>query len=103
VIDKLGQNAEDIDVEPIVFDEHLMTNVTTIECELRHALDNLIDKHEGNPLQLSILPFVVVDGSKIYKSTLVSELNGNYRSFDSRVEYHHCSGYNDFYCQNQFV
>ena len=81
-----------------MFDEHSMNNVTTIECELRHALSSLVDEHEGNSLQLSILLFVVVGRSKIYKSTLVSELNGNYRLFDSRVEYDHCIGYNEFYC-----
>ena len=38
-------------------------------------MDSLVDENEGNPLQLSISSFVEVDGSRIYKSTLVSELN----------------------------
>jgi hypothetical protein len=40
----------DIDIELIVFDEHSMTNVSTIECVLRHALHNLVDEHDGNTL-----------------------------------------------------
>lgn len=36
-----------------------------------------MDEHEGNPLQLSMLLFVEVDGPKIYKSALLNELNGN--------------------------
>ena len=38
-------------------------------------MDSLVDGNDGNPLQHSVLPFVEVDWSKIYKSTLVSELN----------------------------
>lgn len=77
VVDENDLSAKDIDVERSVCDEHSMANVSTIECKLRHALDGLDGEHEGNPLQLSILPFVGVDGSKMYNSTLVSKLNGN--------------------------
>lgn len=56
--DELGPIAEDIDVEPIVFDEHSMSNVSTIECELRRALDSLVNEHDENPLPLSILPLL---------------------------------------------
>ena len=44
---------------------------------IRHVLDRLVNKQEGNPLQLFILPFVEADGSIIYMSALVSELNEN--------------------------
>lgn len=40
-------------------------------------MDSLVDENEGNPLQLFVSLFVEVDGSKIYKSTLVRELNDN--------------------------
>lgn len=33
VVDERGPIVEDIDVEPIVCDEHSVTNVSTIECE----------------------------------------------------------------------
>lgn len=54
VVDEHGQSAEDIDVVPIVFDEHLMTNVSTIKCELRYTLDSLVNKYKRNPLQFSL-------------------------------------------------
>ena len=64
VDDELGPSAKDIDVELIVFDEHSMANVSTIECELRHALDSLVNEHDKNPLQLSILPLLKWMGLK---------------------------------------
>lgn len=62
VFDELNPSAEDINVEHIiVFNEHSMTDVLSIECELKHDLDSLVNEHEGNPLQNSILTFVEVD------------------------------------------
>ena len=37
----------------------------------------MFDEHEEIPLEHYVVPFVVVDGSKIFKSTLVSQLNDN--------------------------
>lgn len=77
VFDELNTSVEDIDVEHIiVLNEHSVTNVSSIECELKHDLDSLVNEHEGNPLQNYILTFVEVDVTKSYKSTLVTELNG---------------------------
>ena len=33
VVDERGPSVEDNDIDPIVFDEHAVTNVSTIECE----------------------------------------------------------------------
>ena len=53
-----------------------------LQSELRHALDVLIDEHENveMPSQSnvkSIVAYVEVGESRIFKSTLVSQLNGN--------------------------
>ena len=37
----------------------------------------MVDEHEESPLEHHVVPFVDVDGPKIFKSTLVSHLNGN--------------------------
>lgn len=37
----------------------------------------MVDEHETIHLEHFMVPFVVVDGSKIFNSTLVSQLNGN--------------------------
>lgn len=36
----------------------------------------MVDEHEEIPLEHSMVPFIVVDDSKILTSTLVSQLNG---------------------------
>lgn len=48
------------------------TNASSLQSELRHVLDSMVDEHEEIPLEHSIMPFVVIDGSKIFISTLVS-------------------------------
>ena len=53
-----------------------------LQSELQHALDVLIDEHEivEMPFQSngkSIVAYVEVGKSRIFKSTLVSQLNGN--------------------------
>ena len=53
------------------------TNAYILQYELRHVLDSMVDEHEEIPLEHFVVPFVVVDDSKIFKSTLVSQLHGN--------------------------
>lgn len=45
--------------------------------QLCHVLDSMFDECEEIPLEHFVVPFVVVDGSKIFKITLVGQLNGN--------------------------
>ncbi|MCO5586654.1 hypothetical protein L7F22_040596 [Adiantum nelumboides] len=49
--------------------------VCVAECELRHVIDTVID--EEKKVTSVISPFVELDGKKICKSTLVSQLSGN--------------------------
>ena len=56
--------------------------VVQLESELRHTLDVLVDEHEGaqipSPSNVkSIIAYLEVGESRIFKSTLVSQLNGN--------------------------
>ena len=45
----------------------------------------LVDEHEEIPLEHYVVLFIVVDGSKIFKSTLVSQLNGNPTLLNDRM------------------
>ena len=56
--------------------EESSTNASILQSELRHVLDSMVDEHEEIPLEYFVMPFVVVEGSKIFKSTLASQLNG---------------------------
>ena len=52
--------------------------VAGLQSELRHVLDDVLDEHESCQVtSKSVLPYVEFEGAKIYKSTLVSQLNGN--------------------------
>ena len=58
--------------------------------ELCHALGILIDEHENVEMSSqsnvkSIMAFVEVGESRIFKSTLVSQLNGNPTLFEDRL------------------
>ena len=54
-----------------IHEEHV-TNASILESKLRHVLYSMVDEHEEIPLEHCVVPFVVVDGSNIFKSTLVS-------------------------------
>ena len=56
---------------------HDEVDVSILQFELRHVLDSMVDDHEKIPMEHFVVPFVLVDGSKIFKSTLVNQLNGN--------------------------
>ena len=52
--------------------------VTGLSSKLRHVLDDMLDEYEScQVVSKSILPYVEFERTKIYKSTLVSQLNGN--------------------------
>ena len=57
-------------------------NIWELQIELQHASDVLINEHENvempsQPNVKSIMAYVEVGESKIFKSTLVNLLNGN--------------------------
>ncbi|MCO5555230.1 hypothetical protein L7F22_008774 [Adiantum nelumboides] len=98
------EDTADISLGPLADVEEFNTcvddEVTVAECELRHVMDSVVDDVEDIKCQIS--PFVEVDGKTIYKSTLVSQLNGNptlykdrltrvkggvYDTFDKKVTY----------------
>ena len=51
--------------------EEPLTLASILESKSRHVLYSMVDEHEEIPLEQCVVPFVVVDGSKIFKSTLV--------------------------------
>ena len=67
--------AERGEVSQLINDQ---VEVAGLESELRHVLVDVLDEHEGcQVVSNSVLPYVEFEGAKIYKSTLVSQLNGN--------------------------
>ena len=48
-----------------------------MQFESRHVLDSIVDEDEEIPLEHIVVPFVVDDGSKIFESAFISQLNGN--------------------------
>ena len=67
--------AERCGVSKLMNDE---VEVAGLQSELRHVLDDVLDEHEScQVVSKSVLPYVEFERAKIYKSTLVSQLNGN--------------------------
>jgi hypothetical protein len=63
-------------------DEEDVTEATVVaEMEARDVIQSMLDSHEAQVILEcradKIVPFVVYEGNQIYKSTLVSQLNGN--------------------------
>ena len=52
--------------------EEPVTNASNLQSKLRHVLYTMLDEHEEIPLEHCVVPFVVVDDSKIFESTLIS-------------------------------
>jgi hypothetical protein len=52
------------------------SELKTMESEWRHELDEILDSIDEN-VNITIKPVVELDGKDMYKSCLVSQLNGN--------------------------
>jgi hypothetical protein len=59
----------------------LLDAATVAEIEARDVICTMLDNHESQVQDIAspekVIPFVEYDGNVIYKSTLVSQLNGN--------------------------
>ncbi|MCO5580406.1 hypothetical protein L7F22_034272 [Adiantum nelumboides] len=62
---------EDNNIEGISSNDEVIVS----KCELCHVLDSVVDEEEK--IQGRLFLFVEIDGKKLCKSTLVSQLNGN--------------------------